>query len=264
MKLMLAFIVIPVALTCFSGNSSADDKKQIKVAILYDNTIHAEGCQSDWGFSCLIEGLEQTILFDTGTQSEILFHNIEQLGVNPKSVDLVVLSHDHGDHTGGLARFLEANSDVTVYYPVSFSQTIKQTVQDAGAKGVDVTNPVTICKDVHLTGELGDAIKEQAIVLETSRGLVVITGCAHPGIVKILEHVKNTHNKNIELVFGGFHLMTHSEAQVHAIVDEFQKLGVKQAGATHCTGEGSIAIFRERYGEDFVPMGVGRVLTIER
>jgi 7,8-dihydropterin-6-yl-methyl-4-(beta-D-ribofuranosyl)aminobenzene 5'-phosphate synthase len=113
MSLVLLAIVYPAF-------AEAGDGK-ITVTILYDNNAFAPGTQADWGYSCLIEGTEKTILFDAGTKPEVFFHNVEALDVDLTKVDLVVISHEHGDHTGALAQVLEQNRGLTVYHPVSFS-----------------------------------------------------------------------------------------------------------------------------------------------
>ncbi|MDH4258456.1 MAG: MBL fold metallo-hydrolase, partial [Candidatus Aminicenantes bacterium] len=164
----------------FIGSAFSLDKSPITITILYDNYMFTEGTQTDWGFSCLIKGTEKTILFDTGTNPDILMHNIKTLGVNPKEVELVVLSHIHGDHTGGLSSFLKENNKVSVYVPISFPDDFKKGVENTGAKIVSVDKPVAICKGVLTTGEMGTTIKEQGVILDTEKGLVFITGCAHP------------------------------------------------------------------------------------
>jgi len=237
-------------------------EKPIKVTIIYDNTVSLEGLEPDWGFACMIEGTEKTILFDTGTKSDLFLRNMEKLKIDPKIAELAAISHDHGDHTGGLNAFLEKNNNVIVYLPVSFHDKWAKSIQKAGAKTKPVKEPVEICRDVHLTGELGVSIKELAVILDTEKGLVVITGCAHPGIVGIVRRAKEILDKNIYLVFGGFHLMQHSEEAVNKIIQQFRDLGVQKVGATHCTGERQIEQFRKAYGKNFVELGAGRVLKI--
>ena len=99
-----------------------------------------------------------TILFDTGTKSKLLFENIEKLKINPNDVEIVVISHNHGDHTGGLLAFLGKNSNVLVYLPPSCSGSFVQEVKRTGAKVVTTDAPVEICKGVHLTGPMGTQI----------------------------------------------------------------------------------------------------------
>lgn len=236
----------------------------IKVTILYDNYIFTEGTKADWGFSCLIEGTEKTILFDTGTNPDILWHNIRQLDIDIEKIDMVAISHIHGDHTGGLFSILEEKKDVPVYIPASFPDSFVSRITESGGKPVQVDKPIEICKDVYLSGEMGTQIIEQAIVFDTNNGLVVITGCAHPGIASMVKNIRDQHSKDVNFVFGGFHLMQHSADQVKEIIKKFNEIGVKKCGATHCTGDNAIEIFKKEYGTNFVGMGVGRVIEIER
>lgn len=250
-----------VVLAVVPGALAKTEDGEITVTILYDNTASASGTKADWGFSCLIEGMEKTILFDTGTKPEVFFHNVEALGVDLDEVDLVVISHEHGDHTGSLARVLEQHHGLPVYHPVSFSDGFVASVTRAGSTSVPVTDPVEIIPGVHLTGEMGGDIKEQSLILETGNGPVVITGCSHPGIVEILEKTRQILDENIAMVFGGFHLLRHSDDQTAAIIERFKMLGVEKCGATHCTGDPQIAMFRDAYGDNFVEMGTGRVIS---
>ncbi len=262
MKNILILLTSLILIFIGNVNSYGPEENPIKITILYDNYIFSEGLKTDWGFSCIIKGTEKTILFDTGTKSDILFHNINKLNVNPKDVELVAISHIHGDHTGGLFAFLDENNKVTVYLPASFPDEFVSRVEKTGAKVVPVDKPVEICKGVYLTGEMGAQIKEQSLILNTSKGLVVITGCAHPGIVSIIKRAKEVIDNKIYLVCGGFHLLSKSDDEVKEIISEFKDLGVIKAGASHCTGDRAIELFKEAYKENFVQMGVGKVIKI--
>jgi 7,8-dihydropterin-6-yl-methyl-4-(beta-D-ribofuranosyl)aminobenzene 5'-phosphate synthase len=92
--------------------------------------------------------------------------------------------------------------------------------------------------------------------------LIVITGCAHPGIVEIVKNAKKIHNKNIYMVFGGFHLPQKSESEVKRIIEEFRELGVLKVGPTHCTGDKAIQLFKDSFGENYIKLGVGKVIEI--
>jgi len=244
----------------FAAHGTAGDG-EITVTILYDNKAFAPQTAGDWGFSCLVEGTAKTILFDAGTKPDIFFRNVEALDVDLGEVDLVVISHEHGDHTGALARILEQNRGLTVYHPVSFSSQFVSSVTQAGAISVPVTAPLEITDDVYLTGEMGGDIKEQSLILRTGDGLVVITGCSHPGIVEILERTRQILEEEIFMVFGGFHLLRHPDDEMAEIIERFEQLGVAKCGAMHCTGERQTAAFQEAYGENFVAMGAGKALT---
>ena len=134
-------------------------------------------------------------------------------------------------------------------------------VESFGAKALVVKNPVEICKDVYLSGELGDRIKEHSLAINTKKGLVIICGCSHPGIINIIKNFKETLNRDIYLVFGGFHLMNKTKQEMNEIIDQMKKLGVQKCGATHCTGEQQIQMFKKAFGDDYITMGVGRVIT---
>lgn len=263
--LFLSAALIPAALSLGGAavvSPGRPDGAALKFTVLYDNYVHREGTKADWGFSCLIEGAEKTILFDTGTKPEILMHNVEALGVDLKKVDLVVLSHAHGDHTGGLPAVLERNPNVEVLFPVSFPPEFGLKVAGAGARPRTVDEPVEICRNVHLAGEMGEAIKEMSLVVDTPGGLVVVTGCSHPGIVGILKRVKEIRARPIHLVFGGFHLGNMPDAEVQTIIAAFKELGVERCGATHCTGDRPIALFKAAFGDRYQPVGTGRVIEV--
>jgi 7,8-dihydropterin-6-yl-methyl-4-(beta-D-ribofuranosyl)aminobenzene 5'-phosphate synthase len=252
MILMLLFF--PVLIPAEAADS------EIRITILYDNTSHVEGTRADWGFSALVEGTEKTILFDTGTQPEIFRDNVQTLGVDLAAVDLVVISHNHGDHTGGLDYFLEVNPDVLVYLPASFPEEFFEKVEASGAEVIRVSEPVQICGGVYSTGDLAGTVREQSLIFDIGTSAVLMTGCAHPGIVNVVERVTEIMRKPVSFVFGGFHMMEATRAEVEAVISRFDAAGVERCGATHCTGESQIGWFRERYDENFIPMGVGRVL----
>jgi 7,8-dihydropterin-6-yl-methyl-4-(beta-D-ribofuranosyl)aminobenzene 5'-phosphate synthase len=249
------------------GPSAGGREKPIKITILYDNYVHAEGTKADWGYACLIEGMEKTILFDTGTKPEILMHNVRQLKVDLKDVDMVVISHGHGDHTGGLLTVLEKKPGIPVYLPGYFPAEFIERVEKAGGKVVQVKSAesVKLCENAFLTGVMGDEIEEHSLILDTGtdKGIVVITGCSHPGIAEIVKRAKEIVKKNVYIVFGGFHLMRHSKAQVKSIIREFNQMGVLKCGATHCTGDKSIQLFREAFKDNYVKIGTGKIIEIK-
>ena len=105
-------------------------------------------------------------------------------------------------------------------------------------------------------------IIEQSLILKTGKSLVVITGCAHPGIVEIIKKAKDSLKESIYLVMGGFHLMDMNESSILRIIKEFKKLGVKKAAPSHCTGEEAIELFKKKYKENFVENGVGNIISV--
>jgi 7,8-dihydropterin-6-yl-methyl-4-(beta-D-ribofuranosyl)aminobenzene 5'-phosphate synthase len=231
------------------------------ITVVYDNNPYKEGLETAWGFSCVITGGEKTILFDTGGDSQILLGNMEKSAVEPSSIDTVVLSHIHGDHTGGLDSFLEKNSDVTIYLPKSFPKKFKDNVTSHGSKIVEVGQPMDIRENAYSTGELGILIKEQSLIVRTDKGLIVMTGCAHPGIVKIVNVAKNLSEGNILLVMGGFHLEWTTRGKIEKIISAFKQMGVRYVGPGHCSGHKARALFENHFGKNYINIGAGKIIT---
>lgn len=244
--------------TVFSPNT-----ENLTITVVYDNNRYKKGLATAWGFSCLIRGTEKTILFDTGGDSSILLANMEKLGINPKEVEVVVLSHIHSDHVGGLVRFLEINPEVTIYLPKSFPQEFKAAVRSHCAEVVEVQEPLHICEKVITTGELGTVIKEQSLIIQTDGGLIVITGCAHPGIVETISKARDLGGDNLLFVMGGFHLVGESKNRIEEIISHFKKLEVRYVGPCHCSGDTARQLFVQGYKDRFIEIGVGRLITIE-
>ncbi|MBN2414137.1 MBL fold metallo-hydrolase [candidate division KSB1 bacterium] len=243
--------------------SAAASGKDITMTILFDNYQHQEGLQAEWGFSCFVKGTEKTILFDTGSDGDVLKSNADKLGVDLGEIDAVVLSHLHQDHTGGLTPVMRVNPGDTVYMCQSFPLSLFDLVAENNLVPVSVKEPVKICRYVFSTGEVTGPVNEQGLVIDTEPGLVIIVGCSHPGIVKIVKKAKEITGKNVYLVFGGFHLPQTPEAEIANIINELKALDVTKCGATHCTGDKAIQMIRDAFGDNYVPMGVGKVLKVK-
>lgn len=243
------------------GGGEMISEANLTLTTLYDNYEHDPELKTAWGFSCLARD-GKTILFDTGGDSETLLYNMEKLGIDAKKIDTIVLSHIHGDHTGGLSGILEINSNVSVYIPKSFPDSFKNDVKSYGAEVVEVSGSTKIYPSVYTTGELGTWIKEQSLITNTDRGLVVITGCSHPRIVNILKKVKEVTGQEIYLVIGGFHLLGASDSELRDIIKSFRELGVEKVAPSHCSGDRARQLFKEEYKDDFIANGVGNVIEI--
>ncbi len=249
-------------------------KEGISIITIYDNYQVDSQLKTGWGFSCLIKIDDKNILFDTGADSPTLLFNMEKMEINPKEIDLIVLSHIHGDHIDGLEGILEKNGNVTVYIPASFPNSLREKIKSYGGKYINVSKSMEILEDVYSTGELGTWIKEQSLIINTNKGLVIITGCAHPGVVNIVEKAKemflypvrnNTSNgagKNIYLVLGGFHLSGANNSELKEIVEDFRKIGVQKVAPCHCSGDRCRELFKQEYQDDFIENGVGKIIEI--
>jgi len=212
-----------------------------KITIVYDNCLNKQGLKTGWGFSALIEtGHTSPILFDTGNDGVALLYNMEQLGIAPERIGTIVISHAHYDPTGGLSEILEVNKDATIYVPASISRTIP------GRKVVPVSQPLQISSDVISIGELKNV--EQSLAVKTGRGIVVVTGCSHPGVGAILD-AASSHGK-IYGIIGGLHGFS-----------DFNRLdGLSLICPCHCTQYKEE--LEHRFPEQYVGCGAGLELVL--
>jgi len=249
--------------TSVSTTTTSAPRQNVTITVVYDNTAAQAGTTADWGFSCLVEGLEETILFDTGAKGDVLLANMEALGARVGDIDVVVLSHEHKDHTGGLAAVLAATSGVRVYYPAQFSQTIVRMVEGTGATAIPVDGPALIGPGLVVTEPMGSPA-ESALVVTTAEGAVVITGCAHPGVVEMAAAARERAGGQVFAVMGGFHLGSASADHVERTIEGLKALGVQRCGPAHCTGETATVRIREAFGDGSIPTGVGASVTFPR
>lgn len=281
-KLACSSLVIALAIAMVTGSSCTEKiapregieprkeepapiptEGQVSIIDVYDNYQVNPNLTTSWGFGCVIRTPTKDILFDTGGNSSILLSNMEKMKIYPQEIDIVVISHIHGDHVGGLDGFLERNGNVKVYIPASFPNSWREKIKSHGAEYQDVKGSVQISSNIWTTGEMGTWIKEQSLVLNTEEGLVVITGCAHPGIVNIAKQAKQIlPDKNIYLVMGGFHLSGASDSELTSIIRGFRDLGVQRVASSHCSGDRCRELFEEEYKGDYIESGAGKTITL--
>lgn len=169
----------------------------MKITVVYDNETLKETLKAGWGFSALIESEQNPpILFDTGADRTILLHNMKELNIDPAAIGIIVISHDHSDHTGGLVAMLRENASTRLYLPASL--TGKYPDRQVTIVGKD---SVQICPDVFSTGELENI--EQSLALRTEKGIFALTGCSHSGVRNILKAASEF--GTVYGIGGGFH-----------------------------------------------------------
>jgi 7,8-dihydropterin-6-yl-methyl-4-(beta-D-ribofuranosyl)aminobenzene 5'-phosphate synthase len=253
--------------------------------------------KKDWGFSALVEISGKRILFDTGNDSDIFAANIRAKNVDLASIDFVVLSHRHSDHMAGLNHVLSVNPTVKIYapregfgiygssLPSSFyrkDESLPQEMryydgkppevmkfgsawQRADIEPIDKTTE--IAPGITLIALVSDAtgtkeLKELSLAVNTADGIVLVVGCAHPGIEKIVEAAR-TINPRIRLIAGGFHLVVASDEviakAVAALKDNFK---VENIAPGHCTGEPTFAALKQAFGDRYQYAGVGTALPL--
>jgi 7,8-dihydropterin-6-yl-methyl-4-(beta-D-ribofuranosyl)aminobenzene 5'-phosphate synthase len=248
----------------FKSEVTADSGigKPVTVRVIYDNYTGTEDLHADWGYSVLIEGLEKEILFDVGAKPDVFEYNFSKMDLDAWKIDVLVLSHEHADHIGGMPAFAKMRKGIPVIIPHSFSGSFKKNISNAGFDVILTDEPAKICSHLYTSGEFAGAIPEQALVLFTKQGLVVMTGCSHPGIVDMLKQIKENFQQEVYMVFGGFHLLRKSNTEMNDIISGFKALGIKKCGATHCTGDAQISQIKEAFGTGYFEMGVGNQIVI--
>lgn len=256
-RLAAAALVLAIvyAVGC-SAQPRSQPPQRASLTIVYDNNAYDTRLRTEWGFACWVQYGDTVLLFDTGGDGSILLDNLQALGLDPQEIDVVVLSHIHGDHTGGMESLLATGVRPDVYVPSTFPTQYKNELRESVTVH-EVSGSQEILPGIYSTGKMGLNIPEQGLVLETSCGLVVVTGCAHPGIVDMVSRAKEVGQGDLYLVVGGFHLGDTSPAAVRQICGAFRELGVQTVAPSHCTGEEATGIFASEFGDDYLSAGVG-------
>lgn len=279
------------------GASRKARAENSRVVILYDAFGRDAAFAQDWGFSALIEHGGKRILFDTGNDAAIFAANVRAAKVDLRKLDFVVISHRHLDHTAGLQHLLKVNPAVTIYAPKEtfgpFGSTLPSGFyrKDASlaereryfgghppeplkfgsawpeAKFIAVENSLQIAPGVHLIALVSDTpgtkeLRELSLALETAEGIVLVAGCSHPGIEKIVEATARI-NPRIRLVLGGFHMPVAPDEQIAKVATALHDTWhVERLAPGHCTGEPAFAHFKKVWGTNYLHAGVGSVLEL--
>ncbi|MCK4806475.1 MAG: MBL fold metallo-hydrolase [Candidatus Aegiribacteria sp.] len=236
-----------------------------RIQILFNNTAGRTDLATGIGFSALVGN---DLLFDTGNNGGSLFANMEILGIDPMKISAVVISHDHWDHTGGLDDLLAVKPGITVYGCPGFGEELKRKITLNDGVFTSCSEYRQIGPGIFLTGELpgyykGTYLAEQAMILETESGISIITGCAHPGIVNIVDRViEHFSIKKLHAIIGGFHLNSHTEEELERVLDDLGNRDINLFAPMHCTGEKAIQTFSNRFSDKACILKSGDSLEI--
>jgi len=232
-------------------------RKTIGVTTLIENRKinDVEGVVTENGLSLYIERHGQTILFDTGGSDKFI-RNAEKLGVDLKNVDIVVISHGHMDHVGGLPYFLELNNKAIVYMnkkaqnSPELKNVLSRMENEYSNRIQSIDEFTEIAKDTYILTEIkGNGLNEIVLLLKDRFGVVLFTGCSHSGILNIIEAVtKEFPNVFIKAVFGGFHLSGQSSNEVERLGKQMYNFHIGKIYTGHCTGIKAYLILKSFLG----------------
>lgn len=271
----------------------------MRIHCLIDNTVRNSIYWGEHGLCMLIEHAGSRILYDTGGSGEVLEHNLDQAGIQPGSIDAVVLSHNHRDHTGGLGWLLERHPAVPVYaHPAVLEEHFTRHGEGTLPKGLtfDLASLAErlilhkgiqeVLPGIHASGEIQPRphpegrsayhmvrsgggwipdpyLDDQALILKTGQGLVLVCGCCHAGLLNTLEWVEAHFGQAPETVVGGLHLKTADQHTMTALMVALEARGIPELYPNHCTGEHALVKLMTAFPDHVHPFPAGSTLTFD-
>ena len=294
----LAVLLAACATTASPLTAADREVTKAQITVLYDAFGKPSAMQKDWGYAALIEYAGKRILFDTGNNSAVLAQNAKAKGVDLAKLDFVVMSHRHGDHMAGLAYVLSVNPRVKIYAPKEgfgvYGGDLPGTFyrKDAtlppdqryydgaspavmrfgaawpGANFELIDKTTEVAPGIHLIGLVSDKpgtleLRELSLAIDTPDGMVIVVGCSHPGIDRIVAAAAAI-NPRIHFLAGGLHLVASSDQDIEKIVatlhDTFK---VAFVAPGHCTGEPTFAALKHAFGDRYCYAGLGTTLVLD-
>jgi 7,8-dihydropterin-6-yl-methyl-4-(beta-D-ribofuranosyl)aminobenzene 5'-phosphate synthase len=285
-----------LALMAVSPALAQSDKAQI--TLLYDAFGKTSTMTKDWGFAAFIEYGGKRILFDTGNNAEIFAHNVKAKGVDLTKLDFAIVSHRHGDHTSGLNYLMTVNPSVKIYVPKEnfgvFGAALPGTFYKrdeslppemryfdgkpperlqfgspwAQGNFTWISETTEVAPGFHLILLKGSwgvdlDVMEISLAIDTPDGIVLVVGCSHPTIEKVVEAAQSVIDKPIHLVFGGTHLLPAKPDEISRIATALRdKWNVEYIAPVHCTGEPAFAILKQTFGDRYLYAGLGTTLEL--
>jgi 7,8-dihydropterin-6-yl-methyl-4-(beta-D-ribofuranosyl)aminobenzene 5'-phosphate synthase len=271
-----------------------------RVTILYDSFGKSPTLTMDWGFAALVDYGGKRILFDTGNNAQIFEHNVKAAGADLQKLDFVVMSHRHGDHMGGLAYLLKVNPTVKIYAPKERSGVYGDDQPSSTWYRKDPSLPaeqryysgappeiihmgeawpsanfqlidknIEIVPGMYLIALVSDKpgtleLRELSLAIRTPDGLVLVVGCSHPGVERIVQEASAI-DPHINLLLGGLHQIQAPDPEVERIArvlhDQYK---LDRIAPGHCTGEPEFAALKKTFGDHYLYAGVGSVVDLPK
>lgn len=325
--------------SCRQPNNGQEITDQTEsVSVIEDYTITnlydafgktKDGLTKDFGFSALIKYNGKLILFDGGTNADILKNNVETLGIDLKSIDFAVGSHAHGDHLNGFDYLLKVNPNVKIYLPFDFyiganinfnaegkekgirdslpeemqyfggEESLNLTINQTGRfwnANIEYVNENTELEPgirliatrspylgygskypsvAEMEGFGGSdnqsedsevkfaGLPELSLSLSSDEGEVLVVGCSHSSVQKIIQETKEYTKNQINLLYGGYHMLPYGRKEINTIASQLKnEFGVKKIAPAHCTGHLAFKLLKDAYGENYLFAGLGEKMKM--
>jgi len=296
-KVNLLIAAVLGFLTTLTPAASFASQPGNQITILYDAFGTDPAMTKDWGFSALVEVAGKRILFDTGDNAEIFAANVKAKGVDLSKLDFVILSHRHSDHTAGLSYVLSVNPTVKIYAPKEgfgiFGSSLPSSfyrkddslpadmryydgkppeVMKFGAAWANahfelIDQTTEIAPGITLIALISDLpgtreLKELSLAVNGPDGLILVVGCSHPGIERIVEAAAAI-NPKIRLIAGGFHMVVAPDEAITKVVAALKdRFKVESIAPGHCTGEPTFAALKKAFGDKYLYAGLGTSIAL--
>ena len=242
---------------------SVEPTPELEIKVIFDNTSGRADLPRSWGFSALIDFRGRRVLFDAGSDPVLLLENMERMQIDPSSIEHAVISHQHGDHLRGVYWVFEENPKMQVHFLDVFPEEAFRRAAAVGMKPHRVKGPFEVVPGIFSTGIVDGLPPEQSIVIETSQGMVMLVGCSHPGLIKLVDTAQQQRKQDsLRLLLGGFHLLRKQPEDVKSIIAQLKQRKVDTVLPGHCTGDEAIDLFHLEFGDRFHAAGTGRQIRL--
>lgn len=241
--------------------STATLTERIRIVVLVDNNPYRQDLEKAWALSVYVEAGGVRFLFDTGPDPMVLEKNARRLGIDLSKIDFIVISHAHGDHTGGLRLLASIKPGMVVYVPPDRS--LVNYVRSLGLKSIQVNDTIEVSRGIYVVKPLYGPPIEEALAIKTGRGLVILVGCSHPGVVNIVGQAVRDIGVKPYIVLGGFHMGGASPQEIEKVASQLVEMGVEKIYPLHCSGDNVRSYLANHYKDNYGRGGVGLEIVIQ-
>jgi len=269
-------------------------KEDVRIKILVDNEAVRADLHGEHGLSLWIEYKGKHVLFDTG-QTRLLVRNAQEVGIDLARTDAIILSHGHYDHTGGLSSVIDMVPEVKTYlHPAATEPRFSQKASTAKSIGMPdsaqealqsshvvwTATPAQLFPGMAVTGQVprrndfedvggaffvdqncrnpDELLDDQSLSIESASGLIVVLGCAHSGVVNVLDYISRlTGRETVYALIGGMHLQNASTMRIAKTIQALRKYEIQEIVPLHCTGPRAVQDLKSAFGDKCLLSGTG-------